>query len=528
MHIGYIGVLAVLTIGVAAQSQRCGVVYGKCPADECCNRDGYCGNTPEYCGIQCDNMFGQCDLSADIPGQSDQSQHTLFRRQEEKTPDQKMQDWIDSWKAWMQRFDYQQQVTRWDEWVKLRDNERLSQGQRLRHLDKITQWLKSNRQTYVQTYQEQLQKWQEWVNFQKRIVTDSNGKQQLRCGEGIGSCINGGCCSANNLCGTDADSCETGCQFPFGECASVSINSVSPPPFDNSKAGPFQNLNKRCTSPSIRKEFRELSWEDRRSYIDAIKCLRRARSTFPKNTGSRSLYDDFVYTHVGVGNLAHTTAVFLPWHRLFMQNYEDALRNVCGYTGFLPYWDWSLDSSDPMSSEVWSDDFMGGDGDPTTNCIVTGPFAGIKSPYPAPHCVRRKFLLSNSMFAYTYTPRAIRGLIREFKTFGRFHTQLERNPHSGVHFGVGGEMDDATISAGDPVFFLHHANIDRLWAIWQEQDPNNMNDFSGPRRPSSPFNHATLEDHVFMLGLSGDLRVKDVMSTTSGGRFCYKYSNPNV
>jgi tyrosinase len=42
-------------------------------------------------------------------------------------------------------------------------------------------------------------------------------------------------------------------------------------------------------------------------------------------------------------------------------------------------------------------------------------------------------------------------------------TELEFNPHDGVHQAIGGNMSVVDLSARDPIFFLHHANVDRLW-----------------------------------------------------------------
>ena len=39
--------------------------------------------------------------------------------------------------------------------------------------------------------------------------------------------------------------------------------------------------------------------------------------------------------------------------------------------------------------------------------------------------------------------------------------------HNGLHGYIGGHMGDPAISSFDPVFYLHHCNIDRLWAMWQ-------------------------------------------------------------
>ncbi len=43
--------------------------------------------------------------------------------------------------------------------------------------------------------------------------------------------------------------------------------------------------------------------------------------------------------------------------------------------------------------------------------------------------------------------------------------------HNQVHVWVGGSMGPGT-SPNDPIFFLHHCNVDRLWAEWQRMHPS--------------------------------------------------------
>jgi len=52
-----------------------------------------------------------------------------------------------------------------------------------------------------------------------------------------------------------------------------------------------------------------------------------------------------------------------------------------------------------------------------------------------------------------------------------------------------GTMGAPDISPNDPVFYLHHANVDRIWAMWEEQHPDAYVDGSshGPDRPMYPF-----------------------------------------
>ena len=57
-------------------------------------------------------------------------------------------------------------------------------------------------------------------------------------------------------------------------------------------------------------------------------------------------------------------------------------------------------------------------------------------------------------------------------------TRLE-NIHNGVHDWVGGTMSDLLTAPADPIFWMHHANIDRLWAVWQTAHPGINPDLAG-------------------------------------------------
>ncbi|KAJ8322957.1 hypothetical protein O5D80_008474 [Batrachochytrium dendrobatidis] len=345
-----------------------------------------------------------------------------------------------------------------------------------------------------------------------------------RCGAGIGSCANGACCSRSGICGTSAASCESGCQPQFGLCSPGPTVKL-PPAFDYRSNSPFLDHNRQCTAPRLRKEFRELTQQQRREYIQAMQCLRQVPSGFPPDIGSRSAYDDLVYVHMGVGAIAHNVALFLPWHRLYLLNVEDLIRKVCRYRGTMPYWDWTLDAEAPQNSPIWADDFMGGDGLPGTDCISSGPFYGLTGVHPSHHCVKRRFDLAHGMYSSFYTPEVVSKIVRTSQTYLEFRHEIETKPHGSIHSGVGGNFATATISTNDPLFFLHHTNMDRLWWIWQSQSQRNMNSYGGNRNQLSDYNYATLSDTIPMLGLSGNKQVWEVMSTVRGGRFCYQYTN---
>lgn len=68
--------------------------------------------------------------------------------------------------------------------------------------------------------------------------------------------------------------------------------------------------------------------------------------------------------------------------------------------------------------------------------------------------------------------------------------------HSAGHFSVGGLANDPYASPGDPIFYLHHGMMDRVWSLWQAQDPNAR--FYQVGGSKTPFNS---ESTSFICGL---------------------------
>ncbi|KAK8012188.1 hypothetical protein PG989_000448 [Apiospora arundinis] len=260
---------------------------------------------------------------------------------------------------------------------------------------------------------------------------------------------------------------------------------------------PRQDSTAGCTSPVKRVEFRTLDAATRKQYTDAVVCLTTKPSTIGLKT---SLYDDFTYVHTHLNDKIHYVASFLPWHRYFTHIYEKQL-NACGYKGPMVYWDWTLDSADAAASDFWDPvngvGGNGGDKVETTsdgrswNCLVDGPFKDIRPAYSKieynPHCLSRDFYdgvaRPGTLRASGYTPAVINEM-NALPDFKQFEFRLENIPHGSIHSGVGGQRGDLgpSSSPNDPIFFMHHAQVDRLWALWQQADPEaRSKDYAGIR-----------------------------------------------
>lgn len=99
--------------------------------------------------------------------------------------------------------------------------------------------------------------------------------------------------------------------------------------------------------------------------------------------------------------------------------------------------------------------------------------------------------------------------------------------HAGGHFWVGGDPGgDLYASPGDPYFFLHHAQIDRTWWIWQNQDPKNRQNAIGGTNTIfnfPPSANTTLDDLIDIGVNAPAIKIGSAMSTLKN-QFCYTYA----
>lgn len=98
--------------------------------------------------------------------------------------------------------------------------------------------------------------------------------------------------------------------------------------------------------------------------------------------------------------------------------------------------------------------------------------------------------------------------------------------HTGGHFTFGGDPGgDIFTSPGDPMFWLHHGQIDRTWWIWQNQHlKNRQNALSGTitLNNSPPSRNGTLQD-IVSLGVNAPDKTINELINTMAGPFCYIY-----
>ncbi|KAF2429780.1 Di-copper centre-containing protein, partial [Tothia fuscella] len=320
---------------------------------------------------------------------------------------------------------------------------------------------------------------------------------------------------------------------------------------------------------------RSLTIPQRKDYIRATQCMMTTPSkslkSFPDNTNR---YDDFKNPFILAASLRtgiHGTGTFLPWHRYAINLWEDALREECDYKGAQPYWDWFLDT--PDGGGEWEksplydvENGFGGNGVYVNQslagfeipdfgsmgggCITNGLFKDMtvrigpmgQMTKNNTRCITRGF---SATIAHSGASRKSLSKVLSAKTFTEFRSWAEMGSghvtmgsggigfedeggdlHSIGHMGIGGEMMDPFNSLNDPLFWLHHTGMDRMWSLWQEVDPaKRAMDVGGP---SGFFDLAPLKlETSVWVGVAGpDVpagRVMDPLNRHGSGVLCYKY-----
>jgi tyrosinase len=120
----------------------------------------------------------------------------------------------------------------------------------------------------------------------------------------------------------------------------------------------FEKRQATCANPRVRIEWDTYTSADKQAYIDAVKCMMRARPSgrFP---GALNRYEDLVVLHQQMTPRVHGNAMFLVWHRYFLWTFEDMLRRECGFTRPLPWFDEARYAGRFQRSSVFSSQWMG-------------------------------------------------------------------------------------------------------------------------------------------------------------------------
>jgi tyrosinase len=149
---------------------------------------------------------------------------------------------------------------------------------------------------------------------------------------------------------------------------------------------------------------------------------------------------------------------FLPWHRMYLYYFEQIVRDVSGEKAFtLPYWNYS--TPDQKIRGVLPPEFTR-EQDPLYQSLYVGKRnPGVNQGQPI-HKGKRGDPLSLEALAHCFYEKQ--------HTVPGFCADLDNGLHGNVHDLIGNDdnMGAVPFAAYDPIFWLHHCNVDRLWASW--------------------------------------------------------------
>ena len=187
------------------------------------------------------------------------------------------------------------------------------------------------------------------------------------------------------------------------------------------------------------------------SYRAAIKAMQALPYTNPCSWQYQAAIHGTTLpgSYPGWNSCQHGNNFFWSWHRMYLYRWEKIIRKMSGDPNWaLPYWNWSNLSErqlpymfrDPVGAPElynanrgsgWNTAGAGGAALPASDVDTSAGFA-YSAFYPA-------------------------------------QAQLQNTPHDNVHGDIGGDMGSVPTAALDPIFYLHHANMDRLWDEWLAQ-----------------------------------------------------------
>lgn len=262
----------------------------------------------------------------------------------------------------------------------------------------------------------------------------------------------------------------------------------------------------------------------------------------------RNLYDFYVEAHANafismmtpqqsMEQMAHMGPQFLAWHRYLLLRLETDMGEMLGDPNFaLPYWDWTdcyADGDPKTCAPLFDQSYLGNAGGCddasapvqgylTDQGFMTNIYTEGMTPFSTDsiQCGSRPIQRKVGCLPFVSGPpddAAIAGIFdrpvydsapfdgcytEEDMSFRQYLEGFDNDDtvpicvaagcamHGRAHVFIGGDVQASTASPNDPVFFLLHAEVDRLWAAWQENnmqsgDPARMVDHGNPGFPDT-------------------------------------------
>ena len=259
------------------------------------------------------------------------------------------------------------------------------------------------------------------------------------------------------------------------------------------------------------------------AYRDAIAAMRARPDSDPTGwTFQANIHGSFDSSNPAWNQCQHGSFLFLSWHRMYLYFFERIIREASGNSEFgLPYWNYRLASQRQVPEPFRQS------ADPAANMLF------IEERNPAANAggfLPESAVLHDQAFSFTnFTSPNGSGQsfggqqVGGFTHFAQPHGQIESQPHDIIHVLIGGQtgfMVDPRLAARDPIFWLHHSNIDRLWNRWLDLGNGRENPMDDGPWADTEFNF--FDENGDQVVLTG----KDVVDTAT--QLDYRYDDDPI
>jgi tyrosinase len=191
------------------------------------------------------------------------------------------------------------------------------------------------------------------------------------------------------------------------------------------------------------------------SYRKAVAAMKALPSSDPRNWNRQA--------QIHNNSCPHRNWFFLPWHRAYLVAFERICRQLSGNPTFaLPYWDWSVN---PQLPAAFAAQTVGGQPNPLFDNTRSSQSVTIPNSVAGP--ARISSLLTETSFEVfgSSRPSGQNNTNASWQRVNGLEGPFESGPHDSVHVRINGNMG-TFVSPLDPIFWLHHCNIDRTWDRW--------------------------------------------------------------
>lgn len=207
----------------------------------------------------------------------------------------------------------------------------------------------------------------------------------------------------------------------------------------------------------IRKDHKEMTPSEKTAYVNALIVLRNNGTLASMASHHGSHFNTPIHSSGTMNG-----EFFLPWHRMYQFQMENRIRGVASVpeAGYLcvPYWDWRLENT--SATVTWDDPgFLQLNAINTSSYTITRNFSTVT--------LANATDINNLLAIPTLLPVPPSPGLKSI-TVNRFSYRSE-SWHDRGHNFIGGTMGGST-SPRDPIFYLHHGFIDKLWQDWYDSD----------------------------------------------------------